>query len=135
MSEVQKIILGSTGTRTTKNLHLVVEVLLTNGLTVIHFFEPLNSIFSSISTSASRDTYTDGQQYSVHGQRTVQVLEHAANARHPSSYPSLSTAVLPASVDKPVVVNGRADISLVDVIGGTVNPDTDGWIETDERTV
>ena len=59
----------------------------------------------------------------------------SATARYPPFYPSLLTAVLPASVDKPVVVNGRADISLVDVIGGTVNPDTDGWIETDERTV
>ena len=34
-------------------------------------------------------------------------------------------------VNKPVVVNGRADISLVDAIKGIVNLDTDSWIKTD----
>ena len=56
----------------------------------------------------------------------------SATARYPPFYPSLLTAVLPASVDKPVVVNGRADISLDDAIKGIVNLDTDGWIKIDE---
>ena len=56
----------------------------------------------------------------------------SANAHYPPSYLSLPTAVLPAFVDEPVVVNGRADISLVDAIKGIVNLDTDGWIKTDE---
>ena len=36
------------------------------------------------------------------------------------------------SVNKPVVINGRADISSDDAIKGIVNLDTDGWIKTDE---
>ena len=59
-------------------LLLVVEVFLTNGLTVVYFFvKPLSSFFDYSSTSASKDTYTNNDQYSVHEQRAVQVISSA----------------------------------------------------------